>query len=121
MCFEDIQMPELFAGLPKERVRGAGALPHGQRAAGLGRGRRCCTWCAILLGLEPDMPAGRIYLDPALPAWCSRLELRRLRLGRHEVRVAVERRRDGRHVVEADAPGLEIVSGVPPWLEIAAD
>ena len=75
----------------------------------------------ILLGLEPDVPAGKIYLDPALPAWCSRLELRKLGLGRHEVRVSVERKGDGRHTVDADAPGLEVVHGVPPWLEIAAD
>src|SRR5207247_1785780 len=59
----------------------------------------------ILLGLEPDMPAGRIYLDPALPAWCSRLELRKLRLGRHEVWLSVERRPDGQHAVDADTEG----------------
>src|SRR5438132_370350 len=120
MCFEDIQMPELVAGLPK----GEFAVPVPYRMANVPQ-----AWAAgsvlhmvrILLGLEPDLPAGRIYLDPALPAWCSRLELRRLRLGRHEVRVAVERKEDGRHVVEADAPGLEIVQGVPPWLELAAD
>src|SRR5438309_8265732 len=75
----------------------------------------------ILLGLEPDIPAGRIYLDPALPAWCTKLELRRMRLGPHEVRVSVERKGDGRHAVDADAPGLEVVRGVPPWLEIGSD
>ena len=41
----------------------------------------------ILLGLEPDMQERRIYLDPALPAWCSRLEVRKLRLGSDEVRI----------------------------------
>jgi hypothetical protein len=75
----------------------------------------------ILLGLEPDMQERRIYLDPALPAWCSRLEVRKLRLGRDEVRISVERKADGRHSVDADARGLEVVRGVPPWLEIAAD
>jgi hypothetical protein len=75
----------------------------------------------ILLGLEPDIPAGRIYLDPALPAWCSRLELTQLRLGLHEVRVSVSRKADGDHSVEVDAPGLEVVIGTPPWMELAAD
>jgi len=37
------------------------------------------------------------------------------------VRIAVERKPDGQHVVDAEADGLEIVRGVPPWLEIAAD
>ncbi|TMD39308.1 MAG: amylo-alpha-1,6-glucosidase [Chloroflexi bacterium] len=120
MCFEDIQMPELFAGLPK----GEFAVPVPYRMANVPQ-----AWAAgsvlhmvrVLLGLEPDMPAGRIYLDPALPAWCSRLELRKLRLGRREVRITVERKADGRHSIDADAPGLEIVRGTPPWLELAAD
>jgi glycogen debranching enzyme len=120
MCFEDIQMPELFAGLPKSEI----AVPVPYRMANVPQ-----AWSAgsvlqmvrILLGLEPDMPAGKLYLDPALPAWCSRLELKRLRLGRHEVRLVVQRRSDGRHEVDADADGLEIVRGVPSWLELAAD
>jgi glycogen debranching enzyme len=120
MCFEDIQMPELFAGLPKSEI----AVPVPYRMANVPQ-----AWAAgsvlhmvrILLGLEPDIPSGRVYLDPALPAWCSRLELRKLRLGRHEMRLVVERKPDGRHVVDAEADGLEMVRGVPPWLEIAAD
>jgi glycogen debranching enzyme len=120
MCFEDIQMPELFAGLPRSEI----AVPVPYRMANVPQ-----AWAAgsvlqmvrILLGLEPDVPEGRLYLDPALPAWCSRLELSRLRLGRHEVRLVVQRRPDGRHDVDADADGLEVVRGVPPWLEIAAD
>src|SRR5919108_1813261 len=118
MCFEDIQMPELFAGLPKKEI----AVPVPYRMANVPQ-----AWAAgsvlhmvrILLGLEPDVPGGRVYLDPALPAWCSRLELKKLRLGRHEVALRVERRSDGRHDVEAEADGLEIVRGVPPWLELA--
>jgi hypothetical protein len=72
----------------------------------------------ILLGLEPDMPARRIYVDPALPAWCSHLELRKLRLGESEVRLSVRRDGDGRYDVDADAPGLEVVRGIPPWLAL---
>jgi glycogen debranching enzyme len=120
MCFEDIQMPELFAGLPKKEI----AVPVPYRMANVPQ-----AWAAgsvmhmvrILLGLEPDLPARRVYFDPALPAWCSRLEVRRLRLGRHDVSVVVERRPDGEHVLEAEADGLEVVRGVPSWLEIAAD
>jgi len=120
MCFEDIQMPELFAGLPRTEF----GVPVPYRMANVPQ-----AWAAgsvlhmvrILLGLEPDVPARRIYLDPALPAWCSRLEVKRLKMGRHTVRLAVERRPDGQHVVDGDMDGLEVVRGVPPWLEIAAD
>lgn len=120
MCFEDIQMPELFAGLPK----GESAVPVPYRMANVPQ-----AWSAgsvlhmvrILLGLEPDVPGGRIYLDPALPAWCARLGLRKLRLGRHEVRLSVERKPNGQHVIDGDTDGLEIVRGAPPWLELASD
>ncbi len=120
MCFEDIQMPELFAGLPKSES----AVPVPYRMANVPQ-----AWSAgavlqmvrILLGLEPDVPAGRIYLDPALPAWCSRLGLRKLKLGPHEVRISVERRSNGQHVVDADSDGLEIVRGTPPWLDASAE
>ena len=120
MCFEDIQMPELFAGLPKREF----AVPVPYRTANVPQ-----AWAAgsvmqmvrILLGLEPDVPAGKVYLDPALPVWCSRLEVRNLQLGRHGVKLVVERRPDGEHSVDAEADGLEIVRGVPDWLRVAAD
>jgi glycogen debranching enzyme len=120
MSFEDIQMPELFAGLPKSEF----AVPVPYRMANVPQ-----AWAAgsvlhmvrVLLGLEPDVPNARIYIDPALPAWCSRLRLDNLRLGPREVRISVERKPDGRHSVDVDAPGLEVVRGVPPWLELAAD
>jgi glycogen debranching enzyme len=120
MCFEDIQMPELFAGLPKREF----AVPVPYRMANVPQ-----AWAAgcvlqmvrILLGLEPDLPSGRLFVDPALPPWCPELVLDNLRIGRHEVRLSVRRKPDGGHSVESDARGIEIVRGVPPWLQIAAD
>jgi glycogen debranching enzyme len=117
LCFENIQMPELFAGLPRKSY----AVPVPYRMANVPQ-----AWAAgcvlqmvrILLGLEPDLPNGRVYVDPELPAWCSHLKLSNLRLGAHDVQISVQRKHDGRHVVEAEAPGLEIVSGTPPWLKI---
>ncbi len=120
MCFEDIQMPELFAGLPKEDF----AVPVPYRMANVPQ-----AWSAgcvlqmvrILLGLEPDLPAGRVYVDPALPAWCPTLTLSKLHLGAHQVRLQVKRAPDGACSFDADAPaGLEIVQGIPPWRELEA-
>ena len=118
MCFEDIQMPELFSGLPKEEF----AVPVPYRTANVPQ-----AWSAgcvmqmvrVLLGVEPDLPAGRLYVDPALPPWCPTFELSRLRMGKHEVRLSVQRHEDGTCSLDAEATsGLEIVRGTPPWLEL---
>src|SRR5258706_2531513 len=89
MCFDDIQMPELFAGLPRQEF----AVPVPYRMANVPQ-----AWSAgcvlqmvrILLGLEPDVPAGKLYVDPALPPWCPRLTLDNLRLGDRVVSLRVE-------------------------------
>ncbi|MHB8588778.1 MAG: amylo-alpha-1,6-glucosidase [Candidatus Dormibacteraceae bacterium] len=118
MCFEDIQMPELFSGLPRKEF----AVPVPYRMANVPQ-----AWSAgcvlqmvrVLLGVEPDLPAGRVYVDPALPPWCPRFELNNLRLGTHELRLSVQRGEDGTCSVDADAgSGLEIVRGTPPWLDL---
>jgi len=118
MCFEDIQMPELFSGLNREEF----AVPVPYRMANVPQ-----AWAAgavlqmvrILLGLEPDMPAGRLYLDPALPPWCPRLTLEGLQVGPHRMRLHVERAEDGACSVDLDSPaGLEVVRGTPPWMEV---
>jgi glycogen debranching enzyme len=121
MCFEDIQMPELFAGLR----RSESAVPVPYRMANVPQ-----AWAAgavlhmvrILLGLEPDVPAGKMYIDPALPPWCPTLTLHNLHVGRHDVQVRAERAADGTCSVEVDAPaGFEVVRGTPPWLQVIAD
>jgi glycogen debranching enzyme len=118
MCFEEIQMPELFSGLRREEF----AVPVPYRMANVPQ-----AWSAgavlqmvrVLLGLEPDMPAGRLYLDPALPPWCPRLTVEELQVGPHRIRLDVRRAGDGRCTVDVDAPpGLEIVRGTPPWMEL---
>jgi hypothetical protein len=76
----------------------------------------------VLLGLEPDLPAGRVYVDPALPPWCPTFELSKLRLGDLELRLSVRRREDGTSDIDGEAsPGLEIVEGPAPWLELATE
>jgi hypothetical protein len=64
------------------------------------------------------MPAGRLYLDPALPPWCPHLTLEGLQVGSHRLRLRVERAEDGSCSVEVDLPaGLEVIRGMPPWME----
>jgi glycogen debranching enzyme len=118
MCFEDIQMPELFSGLPRQDF----AVPVPYRMANVPQ-----AWSAgcvlqmvrVLLGIEPDLPAGRVYVDPALPPWCPTFELNGLRMGAHELRLSVRRQEDGTCSLDAEAtPGLEIVRGTPSWLDL---
>jgi glycogen debranching enzyme len=118
MCFDDIQMPELFAGLPRQEF----AVPVPYRMANVPQ-----AWSAgsvlqvvrVLLGLEPDLPSGRVYIDPALPPWCPTFELSKLQLGGHEVRLSASRRDDGTSALDAEAtPGLEIIHGPAPWLDL---
>ena len=118
MCFEDIQMPELFSGLPRKEF----AVPVPYRMANVPQ-----AWSAgcvlhmvrVLLGIEPDLPAGRVYVDPALPPWCPTFELNGLRMGSHELRLSVQRHEDGSCSFDAEATkDLEIVQGTPPWLDL---
>ncbi|TMC96299.1 MAG: amylo-alpha-1,6-glucosidase [Chloroflexi bacterium] len=121
MCFEDIQMPELFAGLRRAEF----AVPVPYRMANVPQ-----AWSAgailqmvrILLGVEPDVPAGKLYVDPVLPPWCPVLTLHKLHVGGHEVRVHAERKDDGSCTLDVQAPAsIEVVRGTPPWMDLQGD
>jgi glycogen debranching enzyme len=121
MCFEDIQMPELFAGLRRAEF----AVPVPYRMANVPQ-----AWSAgailqmvrILLGVEPDVPAGKLYVDPVLPPWCPELILHKLHVGAHEVRVHAQRQADGSCTVDVEAPtSIEVVRGTPPWMDLQGD
>jgi glycogen debranching enzyme len=78
--FRNNEMPELYSG--SERT--PGSFPAQYLGANVPQG-----WAAgasfsllqALLGFQPDAPAGRLYLDPALPDWMPTLTLSDLRLG----------------------------------------
>jgi glycogen debranching enzyme len=79
--FMQHQLPELFAGLERTPItfpvqyRGAN-VPQAWAAAS------CFSLLEMILGFQPDAPAGRLHIDPALPAWMPDLVLHDLRLGR---------------------------------------
>ena len=115
-ALDGFQLPELFAGLqrqppdtpvPYERANvpqawAAGSVFHAVR---------------ILLGLEPDVPNGRIYLNPALPAWCPEIVLDNLRVGAQRIGISARRRSDGSSVAEVGGRigPLQVIAGPPPW------
>jgi glycogen debranching enzyme len=77
--FMQHQVPELYAGLPQTPtsfpVQYPGANTPQAWAAG-----SCFSFLQTILGLVPDAPNERLYLDPALPDWMPDLELHDLRL-----------------------------------------
>jgi glycogen debranching enzyme len=116
--FERLQMPELFSGLQR-RLRDAPVpyasanIPQAWAAGSIFHAIR------LLLGLEPDVPTGRVYVDPILPPWCPELTLDNVRIGADRFCIGVRRRPDGTHEINVDGSrsALSVVHGAPPWME----
>jgi glycogen debranching enzyme len=119
--FERMQMPELFAGLPRRRPD----VPVPYQQANVPQ-----AWAAgsifhavrLLLGLEPDMPSRRLYLDPVLPPWCPELKVHNVRVGNQRLAINARRQADGSCdvSVDGDRGDIDVVHGRPPWLELPA-
>lgn len=79
-CFALNQLPELYAGLQRTPasfpVQHIGANVPQAWAAG-----SIFSLVYATLGLQPDAPRRRLYVDPALPPWIDTLVLRNVRVG----------------------------------------
>ncbi len=79
-CFQSYHLPELFAGLPRQPR----SFPVQYREANVPQG-----WAAgsvfmllqALLAMRGDAPHRRLLVDPILPDWLPKLELRGLTVG----------------------------------------
>ncbi|MEO8926417.1 MAG: glycogen debranching N-terminal domain-containing protein [Caulobacteraceae bacterium] len=75
------QMPELYAGLQRDPtnfpVQYLGANVPQAWAAG-----SCFAFLQMIVGFAPDAPAGKLYIDPALPDWLPDLKILDLNVGR---------------------------------------
>jgi glycogen debranching enzyme len=98
------RLPELFAGLTDREVPVPVRYPASCSPQAWASAAPLLVVRA-LLGLEPDVPAGRIQLDPVLPAGAARLGITDLPLG------------EGRMDVHADE-GAVAVGNVPTGLAI---
>jgi glycogen debranching enzyme len=118
-AFERSQLPELFAGLgrvppdvpvPYEHAN----VPQAWAAGSVFHALR------VLLGLEPDVPAGYVYIDPALPPWCPQLQMDNVRIGATRLEISAWRLPDGSSDVHVEVEGgrLQVVRGRPPWLDV---
>ncbi|MGH6993875.1 MAG: amylo-alpha-1,6-glucosidase [Caulobacteraceae bacterium] len=98
------QMPELYSGLQREPtsfpVQYLGANTPQAWAAG-----SCFALLQMFVGFQPDAPARRLYLDPALPDWLPELTLRDLTVGPNAF--------DLRFWRDGEATRFEVLAGDP--------
>ncbi|MBS0560756.1 MAG: amylo-alpha-1,6-glucosidase [Proteobacteria bacterium] len=98
------QMPELYAGIEHNTynfpVQYIGANVPQAWAAG-----SAFALLQSILGVRPDAPNGRLYIDPQLPAWLPDLEVHDLRLGGHHFSLRFRRNGEG--------TDYEVLSGDP--------
>ena len=86
------QLPELYSGMQ----RGDADFPVQYLGANVPQAWAAGSVFALLqaiLGIALDAPRGRIFVDPALPAWLPDITLLDLRLGRRSIRHPVLARR----------------------------
>ncbi len=102
------RLPELYCGF--ERVAGYGPTRYPVACSPQ-------SWAAgapflllsSALGFEPEADRQRLTLrNPTLPAWMRTLELDRLRLGAHELRLRFERSHHGTSVVLTGGSEIEV-------------
>jgi glycogen debranching enzyme len=108
--FESYRLPELFAGLPRERgafpVQYLGAnVPQAWAAASVFR------FVAILCGIHAVGSQRKIYINPKLPDWLPAVTIRNLRAGGGSADVGL--RRDDVEVI-SNTTGFKIVHGPVP-------
>ena len=90
------QLPELYAGVTRNGgnfpVQYLGANVPQAWAAG-----SCFALLQAMLGIQPDAPNDKLYVDPHLPEWLPDVTLLDLRLGRRHLDIRF--RRDGEKTV----------------------
>jgi glycogen debranching enzyme len=90
------QLPELYAGLQRDPT----GFPVQYLGANVPQAWAAGTPFALLqamLGLQQDAPGGKLYVDPALPAWLPDVKLIDLRLGGR--RIDIRFWRDGKETL----------------------
>jgi glycogen debranching enzyme len=103
--FDDARLPELFCGFPRDQRFNSSPAAYivscSPQAWAAG-----CVFMLLqsMLDLRPDAAAGTVYSDPVLPSLFTRVELRHLRVGRHQVDLRVDPGPDGLLIHSSHAP-----------------
>ena len=108
------QIPELFCGFQRD-------LRFSSRPADYLVSCIPQAWSAgmvfhclrAILGAEPDLRSQRLLLDPALPAWLERIDVRDVRIFDAPISFRVRRHRDGDRVAGARGRVTKVRAAAP--------
>jgi glycogen debranching enzyme len=109
--FRNNQLPELYAGIQRDGtnfpVQYLGANVPQAWAAG-----SAFMLLQAMLGLVPDAPRGKLYIDPALPAWMPDVTLSDLTVGSERFSIRFRREGDAtvHEVLQGDAGSVETLA-----------
>ncbi|MFA5885462.1 MAG: glycogen debranching N-terminal domain-containing protein [Acidimicrobiia bacterium] len=85
----DGRLPELFAGFERGRPATPASYPTSCSPQAWAAASPM-LWLRTLLRLDPSVIHGELRVDPALPAWMQRLEVRDIEMGGETVTISVE-------------------------------
>jgi glycogen debranching enzyme len=102
------QIPELYAGIEREDANFPVQYPDANVPQAWAAGS-IFSLLQALLGIEPDAPQGRLYIDPVLPDWLPDVKLTDFRLGRQifDLRLWREDGQTRFEVLKGDAAAVE--------------
>jgi glycogen debranching enzyme len=107
-AFEDARLPELFCGIERNLE---GPVPYAEANIPQAWAAAAGPLAAqLFLGIVPDAPHGRCFLNPWLPEWLPRIEIDRLSVGRGSLRIVLVRDGDSTVVEAIDPDGIDVVA-----------
>ncbi|WP_067933227.1 amylo-alpha-1,6-glucosidase [Alicyclobacillus kakegawensis] len=107
--FELFRLPELFAGIAADKVSRPVPYPVSCSPQAWAAATPVLI-LASLLGLHPDVPAGRVYLNPSLPTSIPRLKIESIWIGDGKLSIELQRTSTGQtrfHILE-NTTGLSV-------------
>ncbi len=105
-AFEESRLPELFCGIERDL---GGPVPYAEANVPQAWAAAAAPLAVqLFLGVVPDAPRGCCYLDARLPDWLPRLEIDRLGVGNHNLRIVLARDGDATVIEDIDADGIDI-------------
>lgn len=110
--FESSRLPELFGGFPRSR-----GVPVPYQEANIPQAWSSAVpimMVQLVLGLVPDAPRGRCYVQPRLPQWLPRLRVDGIKVADGEIDIGASRHGRETRVDHVRARGVEVLHGDAP-------
>jgi glycogen debranching enzyme len=109
-AFEASRLPELFCGIERDL---GGPVPYAEANVPQAWAAAAAPLAVqLFLGVVPDAPRDRCYLNARLPDWLPRLEIDRLKVGEHDLRIVLARDGEATVIEHVDADGIEVVDAL---------